>query len=123
MTMHHSASDIIQVTSQIYTGQQGDKGSRGRAHGWEIPAVEIQLHCFETPAGSFSTQLPKIFKAEAVHTETKEPVGARNGTLSFLETSVQVAPEMLGAFRHGPGGEIRWGLGGPSLHPAPSGAT
>lgn len=45
MTMRHSVGDITQVTSRIYTGQQGD---RGRAQGWENPAVEIKLHWFET---------------------------------------------------------------------------
>lgn len=67
--------------------------------------MEIQIHCFETPAGSFTTRFPKIFKAEAVHAETKEPTGAGDGAFPLLE-ACRVAPEMLGAFRHGSGGRI-----------------
>lgn len=41
-----------------------------------------------------------------MHTGTREPAGIRNGALSFLDTSVQVAPEMPGAVRCGSGGDL-----------------
>lgn len=120
MTVHHSAGDIIQVTSQIYAGQQGDRGRGGRAHGWETPAVEIQPHCLEPSAGSFASRFPET-KGEAVHMETKEPVG--NGTLSLSETSWPGGSRSAWCAQTWISGEIRRGLGGAPLHPALSGPT
>lgn len=47
-------------------------------------------------------------RAEAVHTGSREPAGVWDGELSFQNTflPVQGAPEMLGAVRHGAGGDF-----------------
>lgn len=95
------------------TGDAGREHTAGKSLQWKYNFTVLR-----PPASSFFTQFPKIFKAKTMHAETKEPAGARNSTLSFVETTVQVAPEMLVHSGVDLGGDLL-GLGRSFAAPSP----